>query len=81
MQDIWEYARGRVNNKSALARIGHSPKLHAFRSATKSKGSAASKALGLLGAGARAALNAIPVPALGAILGSIQNKDEDEIRA
>jgi hypothetical protein len=78
--DIFKYAEGRVGNKGVLARIGHSPKLHSFRSAMTSKGSAGSKGLGLLGVGARAAMKAIPIPALGGILGKIEQQVEKKVR-
>jgi hypothetical protein len=79
-EDIFKYAEGRVSNKGILARIGHSPKLHSFRSATTSKGSFASKGLGLLGVAGRAGLNAIPIPALGGIIGKIEQAVEGKIR-
>jgi len=80
MDDIFAYAEGRVNNKGILGRIGHSPKLHSARSATKSKGSFASKALGLVGVAGRAGLNAIPVPAIGGLIGKIEQAVEGKIR-
>ncbi|NND60923.1 MAG: hypothetical protein HKN49_11720 [Gammaproteobacteria bacterium] len=80
-EDIFKYAESRVANKGVLARIGHSPKLHAARSALTSKGSAASKALSLVGVGARASLNAIPIPALGGILGKLEQAVESKIRS
>lgn len=81
MEDIFLYAEGRVNNKGILARIGHSPKLHSARSATRSKGSLASKVLGLAGVAGRAGLNAIPVPAVGGLIGKIEQAVEGKIRS
>lgn len=79
--DIWDYAKGRVENKSVLLRIAHSPKLHSFRSAVSSKGSAASKGLGIATAVGRAALSAIPIPAIGDLIASAQTAVEKAVRS
>jgi hypothetical protein len=80
MEDIFVYAAKCVDNKGVLARIGHSAKLHSVRSAFSSKGSAASKFGALLGAGARATLNAIPIPAVGSLISSLEQKVEKVIK-
>lgn len=80
MEDIFDYAAKCVSNKSVLARIGHSAKLHSIRSALSSKGSAASKFGSLVGAAARATLNAIPIPAIGSIISSLEQKVEKVIK-
>ena len=79
MEDIFAYAAKCVENKSVLARIGHSAKLHSVRSAVSSKGSAASKFGALVGAGARATLNAIPIPVVGSLLGAWARRRLDSV--
>ena len=80
MEDIFAYAAKCVDNKSVLARLGHSAKLHGVRSALSSKGSAASKFGSLVGAGVRATLNAIPIPVVGSLIGSLEQKVEKVIK-
>ena len=46
--DIFKQASDEVNDKGIGSRIWHSGSLHSFRSATSSKGSAASKGLSVL---------------------------------
>lgn len=75
-----DYARKCVGNKTVAQRIGHSAKLHMFRSAISSKGSAGSKALKLAGVGVRAALGKIPLPAVGSIATIIQVTAENKTR-
>src|SRR5262245_19980853 len=74
VEDIFVYAAKCVENKGVLARIGHSAKLHAARSAVSSKGSAASKFGALVGAGIRATVNAIPIPVIGGLVGALEQK-------
>ena len=81
MEDVFTYAARRVKNKSALARIGHSAKLHSVRSAVSSKGSAFSKFTGLLGMAARATLGAIPLPAVGSLIAAVETAVEKAIRS
>lgn len=64
MISIWDYAAQRVNNKSVPARIAHSPKLHALRSALSSKGSAASKGAAVGTMLLRLGISAIPIPSI-----------------
>lgn len=80
MEYIMDYARKCVGNKTVAQRIGHSAKLHMFRSAISSKGSAGSKALKLAGVGVRAALGKIPLPAVGSIATIIQQTAENKTR-
>ncbi len=80
MEDIFEYAKGIVNNKSVAARIGHSGKLHSIRSALSGKGSAASKFGSLVGVAVRATLNAIPIPAVGSLISAAEKAVQDKIR-
>src|SRR5258708_6493170 len=81
MEDIFDYAAKCVANKSVLQRIGHSAKLHSLRSAISGKGSAASKFGSLVGAAARATLNAIPIPAVGSLIASLEQKVEKVIKS
>ena len=81
MEDIFVYAAKCVENKGVLARIGHSAKLHSARSATASKGSAASKVGALVGAGLRATVNAIPIPVVGGLIGALEQKVEKAIKS
>ncbi len=62
--DIFEFARARMNNKSVAMRVRNSPKLHAWRSAMKTKGSFASKGAGVLTTGLRLGLSQIPIPGI-----------------
>jgi hypothetical protein len=62
MTSIWDYAAERVDNKSVPARIKHSPKLHALRSALSSKGSGMSKGAGVATMLLRLGISAIPIP-------------------
>lgn len=81
MEDIWKYAEGRVSNKGVLKRIAHSPKLHKFRSATKSKGSFGSKAAGLGGMLVRYGAKKIPVPVLSDLIAQVAQTAEQKIRS
>lgn len=81
MEDIFAYAAKCVDNKGVMARLGHSAKLHSVRSAVSSKGSAVSKFGALVGAGARATLNAIPIPVVGGLLGALEQKVEKAIKS
>jgi hypothetical protein len=78
--DLFGYADNCVNNKGVLARIGHSAKLHAFRSAVSSKGSAASKAGALVGVAVRSALSYVPVPVVNNLLVAAEKAVEAKIR-
>jgi hypothetical protein len=80
MEDIYAYAKKCVDNKGVLQRIGHSAKLHSVRSAVASKGSAASKLSSLGGVAIRATLQAIPLPAVGSLLASIEQAVEKAIK-
>jgi hypothetical protein len=77
LEDIFDYAKERVKNKTVLQRVGHSGKLHMFRSAGSSPGSFASKGITLLGAAGRTALSAIPIPGLGSIIGTVEKCVQD----
>ena len=79
--DIFVCAKGYVNNKSVAARIGHSAKLHSLRSAVSSKGSAASKGLAFTGVVFRATLGAIPLPAVGSLIGAAESFIEGKVRS
>lgn len=81
VEDIFVYAAKCVDNKSVLARIGHSAKLHSARSAVSSKGSAISKASALVGAGVRATVNAMPIPVIGGLIGALEQKVEKAIKS
>jgi hypothetical protein len=81
VEDIFVYAAKCVDNKGVLARIGHSAKLHSLRSAAASKGSAASKAGALVGAGIRATVNAMPIPVIGGLIGALEQKVEKAIKS
>ena len=80
MEDIFAYAKKCVDNKTVVARIGHSAKLHSVRSAVSSKGSAASKLSSLGGAAIRATLQAIPLPAVGSLLASVEEAVEKAVK-
>ncbi|MGO8813213.1 MAG: hypothetical protein ACLQVG_00910 [Terriglobia bacterium] len=80
MEDIFVYARKCVDNKSVFQRIGHSAKLHSVRSAVSSQGSAASKLSSLGGVAIRATLQAIPLPAVGSLIASIEEAVEKAIK-
>ena len=80
MEDIYVYAQKCVDNKSVLQRIGHSAKLHSVRSAVSSKGSAVSKLSSLGGVAIRATLQAIPLPAVGSLIASIEEVVEKAIK-
>jgi len=79
--DIFFYAATCVKNKSVLARIGHSAKLHSVRSAVSSKGSAATKFGALVGAGIRATVNCIPIPVIGGLVSAIEQRVEKAIKS
>lgn len=79
--DIFDCAKGYVNNKGIAARIGHSAKLHSLRSAISSKGSASSKGLALAGAVFRATMGAIPIPVVGGLIGAAENYIEGKVRS
>ena len=81
MEDIFAYAKKCVDNKTVVARIGHSAKLHSVRSAVSSKGSAASKLSSLGGAAIRATLQAIPLPAVGSLLASVEEAVEKAVKS
>jgi hypothetical protein len=78
--DLFGYADNCVNNKGVLARIGHSAKLHALRSAISSKGSAASKAGALVGVAVRSALSYVPVPVVNNLLVAAEKAVEAKVR-
>lgn len=79
--DLFSFAKARVANKGVAARIGHSAAFHSVRSAFSSKGSAVSKAIGLAGVAGRAALTAIPVPAIGSLIGTVEKAVEKYVRS
>jgi hypothetical protein len=74
--NLFEYARKAVDNKTVMQRIAHSPALHSARSAISSTGSLGSKAVSLLGGGARVAMSLIPVPAIPALSAAIEKHFE-----
>jgi hypothetical protein len=80
MEDIFDYAKKCVDNKGVAARIGHSAKLHSVRSAVSSKGSFGSKAGNLVGSAIRATFQAIPLPAVGSLLASVEEAVEKAIK-
>ena len=82
MISIWDYADQRVNNKSVAARIKHSPKLHAFRSALSSKGSAMSKGAAVGTMLLRLGISAIPIPSIATSLINVaQQAVEKKLRS
>ena len=81
MEDIFVYAAKRVANKGVLARIGHSAKLHSVRSAVSSKGSFGSKLGSLVGVAFRATMGAIPIPAVGSLIGAVETAVEKAIKS
>lgn len=82
MEDILDYARKRVDNKAVMQRIGHSAKLHKYRSAfVKKGGSLGSKAAGIGGLVVRTALKQISIPVVGGFLAQIEQTVEDAIRS
>ena len=82
MISIWEYADQRVNNKSVATRIKHSPKLHAFRSALSSKGSAMSKGAAVGTMLLRLGISAIPIPSIATSLINVaQQAVEKKLRS
>lgn len=82
MISIWDYADQRVNNKSVAARIKHSPKLHALRSALSSKGSAMSKGAAVGTMLLRLGISAIPIPSIATSLINVaQQAVEKKLRS
>lgn len=69
--DIFEQARHDVDHKGMLSSMWHSSAMHSVRSATKSSGSGWSKGLGVAQQVGKAALNLIPVPVVGAVIGGM----------
>ncbi|AZY47949.1 hypothetical protein D0849_04575 [Bordetella avium] len=78
--NVWEYAKYHVGNKSIHQRVWHSPKLHELRSAVSSRGSALSKGAKLGGNVTRTVLGLVPIPALATILSGVQTKIEEKYR-
>lgn len=78
--NIFLFAADKVENKGFFSRIGHSARFHSLRSAVNSKGSAGSKFLKVLGAGARASFSLIPIPILGSLLQSAEQAAESKLR-
>lgn len=79
---IWDYAAQRVSNKSVATRIKHSPKLHAFRSALSSKGSAMSKGAAVGTMLLRLGISAIPIPSIATSLINVaQQAVEKKLRS
>ena len=82
MISIWDYAAQRVSNKGVGTRIKHSPKLHAFRSALSSKGSAASKGIAVGTMLLRVGISAIPIPSIATSLINVaQQAVEAKVRS
>ncbi|HMQ02921.1 MAG TPA: hypothetical protein PKD26_03320 [Pyrinomonadaceae bacterium] len=82
MISIWDYAAQRVANKSVAARIKHSPKLHALRSALSTKGSAMSKGAAVGTMLLRLGISAIPIPSIATSLINVaQQAVEKKIRS
>jgi len=80
-ENLFAYAHTCVRNPGLLTRVAHSGKLHALRSAFSSPGSFASKAASLVGAGARATVNCIPIPVVGSLIASVEQAVEKAIRS
>ena len=78
--DIFKQASDEVNDKGIGSRIWHSGSLHSFRSATSSKGSAASKGLSVLKSVGQAALSLVPVPIVGSLASAIVDKIDGKLR-
>jgi hypothetical protein len=78
--DLFAYAKDCVDNKGVFARIGHSGKLHAVRSAVSSKGSFVSKAGALVGVGFRATAACIPLPVVGSLVGAVERAFEKFVK-
>jgi len=69
--DIFKQGSDEVNDKGIGSRIWHSGSLHSFRSATSSKGSAASKGLSVLKSVGQADLSLAPAPHVGNLASTI----------
>lgn len=80
VEDIFVFARKRMDNKGFGARIKNSAKLHSLRSAMSGKGSALSKAATVAGMITRSAFKLIPVPMVGDLLGAAQKTLEGKAR-
>jgi hypothetical protein len=79
-ENIMDYARSLMDNKSVWDRIGHSSSLHSLRSATKSPGSAVSKGAAVGLAVAKKAMQLIPIPVLGDLAGEVTGIVEKKVR-
>ncbi len=80
--EIWKYAQERVENKSVVMRVKHSPKLHALRSALSSKGSAMSKGAAVGTMLLRLGVSAIPVaPIVNTLINTAQQAVEKHLRS
>lgn len=78
--DVFEQAKDYVANKPWDEQIKHSRVFHSIRSAISSKGSAASKGIGLTVTVGKAFLSLIPIPVLGAVTGAIVSAVDQRIR-
>lgn len=74
--DLFDYARDCVNNKTVLARLGHSATLHSTRSALSGPGAFFSKTMTMVGVAARATLNCIPIPTVGSLISAVEKAIE-----
>lgn len=79
--DLFSYAYRYVNNKSILARMGHSEIFHDIRSAYNSSGSRWSKLVKLAGATLRGTAGAIPIPVVGGLVAAAEAKLESYFRS
>jgi hypothetical protein len=79
-RDLKDIARSVATHPTYGTKILHSRALHSARSAVTTKGSAGSKALGVLQAGVGLALKHIPVPVLGSLCALVWDKAADYFR-
>lgn len=80
VEDIFKFARKRMDNKGIGSRVKNSAKFHSLRSAMSGKGSALSKGASVGGMLVRSAFKLIPVPIVGDLLGAAQKAMEGKIR-
>lgn len=80
MISIKKWAQDKVANKTISQRVWHSGFFHSLRSATTSRGSAASKAAGVATAVAKGALGFIPIPIAGTLASAAVSAAESAAR-
>lgn len=78
--NLMEYARSLVDNKSVFTRVANSSTFHSVRSASKSSGSGASKGAAVALAVAKKAMQLIPIPVLGDLAAEVTGIVERKVR-